>query len=81
MLEEDYLLVFSTGELTGREFEESVDCCHLCRNSMGELAGWAALHFSPFPGSFYSCIIFCVSEPLVIGDREAEIPNQFILSL
>lgn len=81
VLEEDYLLVFSTGELIGREFEESVDCHHLCRNSTGELAGWAALHFSPFAGSCYCHVIFCVSEPLVIGDREAEIPNQLILSL
>lgn len=48
---------------------------------MGELAGWAALHFSPFAGSCYSHITFCVSEPLVIGDREAEIPNQIILPL
>lgn len=79
VLEEDYLLLFATGELTGREFEESVDCCHVCRNSTGELAGWAASHFSPFAGSCYSCIIFCVFDNLVIGNREAEIPNQLIL--
>lgn len=80
VLEEDYLGFFSTGELTGREFEGSVDCCHLCRNSTEELAGWAVLHFSLFAGSCYSHIMFCVSELLVIGVRGAEVPTQLILS-
>lgn len=71
---------FPIEELTGREFEGWVDCCHLCRNSMEELAGWAVLHFSLFTGSCYSHIMFCVSEPLVIGVRGAEVPTQRILS-
>jgi len=81
VLEEGYLLDFSTGELAGRELEGSADCRHLCRTSVWELAGWAALHFSPFAISCSSHVIFCVSEQLVIGDREAEMPNQLILSL
>lgn len=62
VLEEYYLLVFSIGEMTEREFEGSVDCHHHCCNSMGELPGWPPLHFSPFAGSCYSHIIICVFE-------------------
>lgn len=75
------LRFFSKGIWQEGIFEESVGCRHLCTTRTGELAGGAALHFSPFAGSCYSCITFCLSVPLVIGGREAEMPYQLILSL